>query len=138
MELVFILCVFLFIFVYLRIKKQEMFLNLEQTMLESKLASEIEKEGSVEINELNSEVENNVIQNYLKKEGLKKLYQNQELNTPVDKNTLMADEFLIEKLEDENINQLDTNILTLQNIQEQLKTIEKSSLPLPMLDSQYE
>jgi hypothetical protein len=138
METLLVFCVFLLLFVYLKIKKKELFLNLEQVLMECKLGEEASNSGPIQESELNADAENQIIQNYLKTEGLQQLYQNQEFNFPIDTDSLMADEFLIEKLKNENTNQLDKNLLTLQNIEEQLKVIDKVSLPLPMLNEKYE
>lgn len=138
METLLVFCVFLLLFVYLKIKKRELFLNLEQILTECKLGEETSETGPIQESELNADVENQIVQNYLKTEGLQQLYQNQEFNFPIDTESLMADEFLIEKLKNENTNQLDKNILTLQNIEQQLKVINKESLPLPVLNEKYE
>jgi|DEB0MinimDraft_6_1074348.scaffolds.fasta_scaffold203946_1 hypothetical protein len=138
METLLVFCVFLLLFVYLKIKKRELFLNLEQVLMECKLGEEASSSGPIQESELNADVENQIVQNYLKTEGLQQLYQNQEFNFPIDTDSLMADEFLIAKLKNENTNQLDKNLLTLQNIEEQLKVIDKVSLPLPMLNEKYE
>lgn len=137
MESLLVLILFLILFVYLKTKKHEQFLNLEQVLLEAKLASKSTATDDIFYDEIDKKSERYFVNHYLQQHGLKDNYSKLDKNTPVDENSLMADEFLLKKLEVENIQQLDKNELVLQNIDAALKSMDKQSLPMDMINSEY-
>lgn len=137
MESLLVLILFLILFVYLKTKKQEQFLNLEQVLLEAKLASKSTAMDDIFYDEIDKKSEIYFVNHFLQQHGLKDNYSKLDKNTPVDENSLMADEFLLQQLEVENIQQLDKNELVLQNIDAALKSIDEESLPMDMLNSKY-